>query len=138
MPFGYGFNSPYGFGMGRNIWDCGMSYQIVYSNPPVVTNTSPSNTKPTNTRGDGRPIRVDAGERKPVVGNDDRGERKPVVDGGRGGRQVPVVDVFKPSRGGSSDSSPIFIPSSRGDSAPKSEPPASKPTAPPAQSKPDN
>jgi hypothetical protein len=114
MPRGYGFSSPYGFGMGQNIWDCGMTYQILYSNPPVITNTSPSNVKPANTRGDGRPIRVDSDERKPVAG----------------GRQVPVGDVFKPGRDNIfNDSKPIFSPSvPRGDSAPvKSDPPASSP-----------
>jgi FecR protein len=127
MPRGYGFSSPYGFGLGRNIWDCGLTYQIVYSNPPVVTNSgTTSNVKPQVTRGDGRPIRTDSEERKPVGGGD------------RGGRQVPVGDVYKPERGGSRDGTPIFSPPSRGDSAPRSEPPASRPAVAPPQSKPDN
>jgi hypothetical protein len=134
MPFGYGFNSPYGYGMGRNIWDCGMTYQIVYSAPPGGTTTTPSNAKPGNTRGDGRPIRVDSDERKPVV-NVDNGSSS---DRGSGRREIPVVDVFKPGRGGSSDSTPIFSPSPRGDSFPtKSDPPSNPaPSSPPAETKP--
>ncbi len=109
MPFGYGWNSPYGFGFNNWLGYYNLPYQIIYSNPPVNNGSgSSSSVKPPVTRGDGRPIRVDSDERKPIV-----------TDTDRGARQTPVVDVFKPGRGSTRDESPIFSPpSSRTDRTP--------------------
>jgi hypothetical protein len=91
MPFSYGFNSPYGFGFGRNLWDFNLPYQIIYSNPQAGnTNVNP-NAKPQVVRTDDTPI--------------GRGQRDTT-------RQRPVVDVSG-SRDDRRSNGPVFSPPTR-------------------------
>ena len=47
LPFGMGWNSPYGYDYGFNIWDCQMP-RYIYSQPPPVIITPPTSTTPTS------------------------------------------------------------------------------------------
>jgi FecR protein len=91
MPFGYGFNSPYGFGFGRNLWDYNLPYQIIYTSPSNGNTNTNTNVKPPVVRTDDTPI--------------GRGQRETP-------RQRPVVDISG-SRDDRKSDGPIFSPPTR-------------------------
>ncbi len=101
MPFGYGWNSPYGFGFNNWLGHYNLPYQIIYTNP-VTTTPVVSTDRQVRTGG--------ATENKPVSRGD---QRMP--------RQQPVVDIYSPTKGDYNTdrgSQPIFNPPTRVESTP--------------------
>jgi hypothetical protein len=122
LPFGRGWNSPYGWGYGSNIWHCNMPTIIMYTPPAAVQGYTGERT--------GRNPR-DPREPPPVVsaGNPDESARTKPVE-----RDRPV---FEGSRGsGSSDSGsrfePSYNPPTGSRDTPVYNPPPSPPPPPPA------
>ena len=51
LPFGYGWNSPYGYGFGRDLWYLRMPRYIYYQPPVNTTNNTPPATRATLSSG---------------------------------------------------------------------------------------
>lgn len=65
LPFGYGWNSPYGYGFGRDLWYMRLPRFIYYYQPPTPT-AAPNNTARTPRRSTVPPYqRVDGARRMP-------------------------------------------------------------------------
>lgn len=64
LPFGYGWNSPYGFGFGRDIWYFRLP-QVIYNHPPTYSGNNDRRINPPSER-----VQKDFGRMPPERGTD--------------------------------------------------------------------
>jgi FecR protein len=132
LPFGSGWNSPYGYGYGFDIWNCRMP-QYVYYNPPVVIN-------PPTTGGGGTPTSAQIREARRETThtptfqrfeNNQRSESRGGStnnDNGGGNTQRDDSGNWNTNRRTENDSRPTFTPSTPTQSTPTQSTPPIMPT----------